>query len=122
MVRGSIYQLTAAFQYELSAPGSPLVVSVPQGFKTDLASVPWVLRWLFPPAGPWAKAAVLHDWGYCGGTISLPDGGQITPTRFWWDVIFLEAMAVLEVPRLTRWAFFVAVRAFGGRGWQEHQG
>jgi len=113
------YRLTRAFQYHLSAPGSMLVVDVPKGFVTDLASVPWALRWLFPPDGLWAKAAVVHDWGYADGDLSLPDGSKIKPSRFWWDVIFLEAMSVLKVPRLTRWAFFVAVRAFGGTGWKK---
>ena len=118
VVSGSGYKLLAPFQYHLSAPGSMLVVDVPKGFLTDLASVPWVLRWLFPPDGVWAKAAVVHDWGYACGDLSLPDGSKIKPSKFWWDVIFLEAMSVLKVPRLTRWTFFVAVRAFGGRGWK----
>jgi len=91
------------------------------GFVTDLASIPWGLRWLFPPNGKWSKAAVIHDWGYCGGQIILPDGQQLKPSRFWWDVIFLEAMAVSKVPPLTRWLFFVAVRAFGGVGWRAKQ-
>lgn len=38
------------------------VSEVPTGFPTDLASTPKFLwRW-FPPDGPWARAAIIHDW------------------------------------------------------------
>lgn len=39
-------------------------LKVPDGFKTDLASVPRILTWLIPRYGKYTKAAVLHDY-YC---------------------------------------------------------
>src|SRR5262245_18238032 len=39
----------------LTVPGSP-------PFKTDLASVPRCLTWLFPRYGKYTKAAVVHDY------------------------------------------------------------
>ena len=37
-------------------------VVVPMGYRSDFASVPWFFRRVFPQAGPWALAAVVHDW------------------------------------------------------------
>lgn len=46
------------------------VYVVPEGFKTDLASVPKFLWAIFPPDWSYAKAAVLHDYIL---TVSTPD-------------------------------------------------
>jgi len=42
-------------------------ITVPVGFRTDLASVPPAVRDIpaFDPNGPSRKPAVLHDWCYC---------------------------------------------------------
>lgn len=49
--------------WELLHLGSGLMVTVPAGFTTDLATVPWWARWLLNPVDPdFAKAAILHDW------------------------------------------------------------
>jgi hypothetical protein len=35
---------------------------VPRWFVTDFASVPWMMRRLFPKSGRWNRAAALHDY------------------------------------------------------------
>src|SRR6185437_8718655 len=60
---GSEWEVEAPLRWELLRKGSGLAVTVPAGFTTDLASIPWWLRWLYNPADPrYAKAVVLHDW------------------------------------------------------------
>lgn len=55
--------LTADLHWEVGHRGSGLWVTVPDGFVTDLASIPKVARWLFNPNEPsTAKAAAVHDW------------------------------------------------------------
>lgn len=39
-------------------------IKVPEGFVTDLASVPHLARSLVPKIGYWSQAAVVHDWIY----------------------------------------------------------
>jgi hypothetical protein len=41
-----------------------VVYTVPAGFRTDLASVPWWLRSLAPPWHQSGRAGVLHDCAY----------------------------------------------------------
>jgi uncharacterized protein DUF1353 len=43
---------------------------VPEGMKTDFASVPRVFVWFLPRYGRYTKAAILHD--YSGGMGSAP--------------------------------------------------
>lgn len=39
--------------------------TVPAGFMTDFASIPWFARWMFRSTGaPYQRAAVMHDWLY----------------------------------------------------------
>jgi hypothetical protein len=37
-------------------------ITVPKGYITDFASIPFPCRWIIPIAGKSAKAALLHDW------------------------------------------------------------
>lgn len=77
---------------------------VPQGFRSDFASVPRFLWPVLPPHGRVRKSAVLHDWMYTQATIP----------RAYADTMFLEAMAVDGVPWLQRVAMYLGVRIFGG--------
>lgn len=85
---------------------SPLgdVFEVPKGFATDLASIPRILWPLMPPCGPWARAAVLHDFVYREGPLSRLDC----------DRLFRTALADSGVPWFTRSLMYRAVR-LGGR-------
>lgn len=86
------------------------VTVIPQGFVTDMASVPRGFWNLFPPTGPWAKAAVYHDYLYQTGTISRADA----------DHEFAEGMKALGVCWVTRMAMWVALRLFGGIAWDKY--
>lgn len=109
--------LTDCIQYEVGAVGTGIVVHVPEGFVTDLASIPRPL-WLWtPPFGTHALAAVLHDFLYTTHTVKTPVGRRKIE-RSEADDIFLEAMYVLGVRRsraLTMWA---GVRVGGMFAWQ----
>lgn len=98
-----LWQLTRSLRMTLSVNGGAVTVSVPPGFTTDFASVPRLLWPVFPPAGPWCKAAVIHDYLYQSRTCS----------RFLADALFREAMAQLGVPVWRRVVMYYAVRVFG---------
>ena len=44
--------------------GLPIKIEVPEGFVTDLASLPWFTSALFKKLGRHQRAAVLHDYLY----------------------------------------------------------
>lgn len=62
-------------------------IVVPEGFKTDLASVPRILHPIVSPGGAWNRAAIIHDYLYSVKGL-LPSGKKLTRKQC--DRIFLE--------------------------------
>lgn len=85
------------FTYEVGHLGSGDKVTVPSGYNTDLASIPWFARPFIPIAGRMAKPALVHDW--------LVE--QNDPRA---NEIFDEALKVAGVGNPTRWLMVTAVR------------
>lgn len=98
-------------------------ITVPVGLITDLASIPRGGWNVLPPDGPWAKAAVIHDFLYATkGTGVVSDGscGITKPggyTRAEADKVLDDAMAALGVGEADRVAIYEGVRAGGEIGW-----
>lgn len=108
--------------YDVGDLGSGETIIVPVGATTDLASIPFGVRGLLPPDGPWAKAAVVHDALYrTNGTLKYEGTvyrSRLKPySRAEADRILEEAMRVVGVPQWKRALIYRAVWAFGGRGW-----
>lgn len=104
------WRVERAFEYHVGFEDSSEVISIPQGFITDFASVPRIFWVLFPPDGKYTQAAVVHDYLYMRHGILA----EREYSRKRCDQIFLEAMKVLGVPLLTRRIMYTAVR-IGGR-------
>jgi hypothetical protein len=79
--------------------------TVPQGFKTDFASVPKGLQFLYKPQGKYSRASVLHDYLYTSKVVS----------RFKADEEFYQAMRYDGVSLFTASLFYLAVRIGGGK-------
>lgn len=88
------------------------VITVPAGFETDFASIPRALWSLFPPAGPWGPAAVIHDFLYRTGLVPRAEC----------DRLFREASEDLGVPAWIRWTMWTTLRAAGGQAYQPAPG
>jgi len=105
-VRGSrFWRVYRPFSYE--SPATGWTIHVPMFYQTDLASVPWGFRNLFPKAGIYREAAVIHDFIYTNLTRTF--------TKKQADQIFLDGMKELGVPAWKRAVMYRAVR-IGGRG------
>lgn len=82
------WTLTASLWFEVGGKGSGAWVRVPVGFKSDLATIPPILRPLFNPADArYARAAIIHDY-----LLSLPDFSPLTAA-----VAFRDALVAAEV-------------------------
>jgi len=92
------WELVHELEYESDLLIKP--ITVPQGFETDLASIPRVFTPLIPKNGRHRAPAIVHDW-LCRNKVTSK---KIT------DQIFLEAMKVSGVPKLRRYAMYWAVR------------
>lgn len=76
---------------------------VPKDFETDLASVPWFLRWLLNRNGKEREPAVLHDYLY--RTRKLPRDEA--------DALFRDALKANGVGPVWRAMYWSGVRGFG---------
>lgn len=118
--------------YHVHDDDSAEVITVPAGFVTDFASIPWGLWNLFPPWGPHARPAIIHDFLYETSGTGLwamgndPPGRYITRetdyARAEADGVFREALQVVGVPGWRRTLMYRAVRAGGGSGWKKRGG
>ncbi|ECH9713658.1 DUF1353 domain-containing protein [Salmonella enterica subsp. enterica serovar Javiana] len=97
-----LWRIHEPFEFYLSDDNSD-IISVPAGFITDLASVPRIFWTLLPPDGKYAKAAIIHDWMYDNALRTKKEA----------DLIFLDGMTVLGVPRWKRTIMYYAVKLFG---------
>ena len=97
------------------------LVTIPQGFKFDLASIPRFFWWLIAPFELSIAAPLLHDflYRYRGD----PPQGSITPHRIYTrkqaDVLFKRIMKQEGVWQWRRQLAYIAVRWFGKKAWQD---
>lgn len=110
-IGAELWETDREFSYEVGNLGSGDVITVPKGFVTDCASVPFPFKMFIPVSGLYNQAAVLHDYLYATQTRSRKEA----------DNIFLEAMTVLGVNVIKRQLMYRAVRLFAWIPWNHHK-
>lgn len=95
----AVFRVVQPFTFEVGRLGSGFAITVPAGFESDLASVPWWALHLID-VGAIARSAVLHDFLRERLVFSKVEG----------DAIFLTAMAAEGVRLWQRELVFAAVR------------
>jgi hypothetical protein len=104
---GKTWVTRKEFGYDIGKEGSGDSIDVPIGFMTDFASIPRPLWVLLPRWGKYGNAAVIHDYCYWEQGRSRKEA----------DMIFREAMEVLQVPAWKSSLIYYAVRLGGGPAW-----
>ncbi len=100
--------VTRGFVYHHGEVGSNRITYVPEGYLTDIASVPRIFWSLVPPDGGYGQAAVLHD--YLCEYLQYWVAGEIRHiTRKETDDVLMEAMIALGVPSWKRSMIYRAV-------------
>lgn len=117
---GGVWCLHAAYRYTIAdGPRAGGVIVVPEGFLSDLSSVPRAAWWLIAPFELSITAPLVHDALYRYGG-RLPGGWtepHMTFTRAEADALFRHIMKREGVARWRRAAAHTAVRRFGGGAW-----
>lgn len=81
------------------------IISVPVGFRTDFASVPWFFRRIIPATGRYNEATVIHDYlCYLSNRLEY--------NRRKADRVFYEAMSDLKVGKLKSLIIYFGVRLY----------
>jgi uncharacterized protein DUF1353 len=89
---------------------TPQQVVVPEGFVSDLASIPRIFWQILRPTGRYAYAAIVHDYLYWTQARSREEA----------DEIFRIAMEDSKVEAATVRTLYEAVRQFGQAAWDEN--
>jgi hypothetical protein len=97
------------FRYLSDVPGVGLI-TVPEGFVTDYASIPKELQNILPAWGLYGAAACLHDLEYWTQRL----------TREQADAVLREASMALGVDEGLVDVIYHAVRTFGESAWQRN--
>ena len=114
---GNVWRLEEEYPYQ---DGGNLI-TVPEGFKFDLASIPRAFWWLISPFELSIAAPLLHDflYAYRGD----PPAGSIEPPRVYTrkqaDQLFRAVMKIEGVAAWRRGPAYAAVRSFGWLGWRK---
>ncbi len=105
---GARYRLLRAFGYRDPAYQDAFVVPADlDGWRTDLASIPWFFAWLVPGLGTHLPAVLLHD-GLVVGRGEDPTHIGPAVDREEADRILRDAMASLGTPVIRRWLMWTA--------------
>lgn len=121
ILRGNYgYTLLADAIYWFTHDGTLYEVHIPEGFQTDLASLPPIAGLLaLSNADPRLVApAILHDYLYRTGAIfalnhNTGSVDRIILNRREKDAIFWQKMVDFALPRWKAWLVWAAVRLFG---------
>lgn len=105
-----LWTLLADFSYRSDTLEK--IVTVPEGFVTDFASVPRIPFAYWFAGGKGDKAAVIHDYLY---SIGAAHPGSIDRTTA--DAVLREAMLASGYNSALAWGFYQAVRAGGASHW-----
>lgn len=106
-----LFRVIEPFEYHVGSYPSNEILTVPEEFITDFASIPKVFWPILSPLDEYAKAAVLHDFMYVTGPYE----------RLRCEEIFLEAMKVLNVKKWKRDCVYRAVYLFGWYQWNKYR-
>lgn len=105
------FKLLEPFEYHIGEYPSTTIISVPEGYVTDFASIPRIVWPIVSPIDEYAKAAVVHDWLHVRGYFD----------RATTDNIFNEAMIVLDVPKWKRLLVYNSVKYFSYHAWKKNR-
>lgn len=106
---GFPFTLLRALVYKSDLLKRTLVV--PEGFKTDFASIPAVVWPLIPKVGKYDKAAVVHDFLYQNNGCTREEA----------DGVLREAMRILHVPGWRMSLIYAGVRSGGWLVWGRYR-
>lgn len=114
---GKNYEIQKKFEYYRETDKN-IIITIPESFTTDFASIPRIFWSIFPPFGKYTKAAVLHDF-LCEAYLAKAKWNEVSTSkdprfvkRKEADMIFLEAMAATDVNKFTRNTLYFFVRAY----------
>jgi Protein of unknown function (DUF1353) len=109
-IDGDIYQSLEPYLVNFADWLAPLQFEIYRGTQTDIASVPWYLRWLYDRASMGFTAPFVHDFLCTAqGKFTNTQGQEIQLSWFDAQLFFLVAMRLDDIPPRRALLAFLAV-------------
>lgn len=83
-------------------------ICIPEGFVTDLGSIPKIFQNLISPEGKPLRGYVLHDWLYAVQKCKRADA----------DALLFRAFKAVGEKAWKRWVVYIALRLGGWGAWR----
>lgn len=119
-VDGSMFKLDSPYRILWSDGGEEYRITVPEGYETDLSSIPRLARSIIPVVGRQNGPAVIHDYIYEPMDNDRPEGQHQLEgwTKYEADSLFLEGMVAAKVNWYRRNIMHAAVKYLGHNAWR----
>jgi hypothetical protein len=101
------YTLYKSIDIKLS---TGMIITIPKGFKWDLASVPRFLWWLMSPDVDSEIAYLIHDYLYIN---KIGDRKFADKEMYVWAKVTNSTTNKLSARNIDNWLRYIAVRIFG---------
>lgn len=108
---GRTIRLREPYRRVVWCDGRRFEVVVPEGFESDLASIPRIFRGLLGQRGRFNRAALVHDWLYSSGRYSRRTA----------DRVFRAIMEQDGVPTWKIVVMYPGVRVGAWVAWNKHR-
>jgi hypothetical protein len=106
-IDGNVYEVSETFIVKFGYWLKQLQFAIPEGYKTDIASIPWWFRSIMDRASLGTLAPIVHDY-LCDnhGKITTLEGEELQIGWFEVNLLFFLLMRLDGVPwKRALWAF-----------------
>ena len=112
-----LFEVAKDFEKEIIFEGVLTTITIPEGFYTDMASVPKALWFWIAPFGKHQEAALIHDYLYANSGLLL--GLERKLTRKESDQLFYEIMKKDGTNKVKAKIMKWSVNLFGWLFWEK---
>ncbi len=105
--REAMYVVMKDYSVSLDVNGKLMVIVVPKGMTTDMASVPWWARSIIGRVGSHLEACIVHDWLYIAW--QLQDREPTKDDWRWANKVLYAGLDAANCSWLTRIAIKIAM-------------
>lgn len=112
-----MFEVAENFEKEIVFEEKDVKVTIPEGFYTDMASVPKALWFWIAPFGKHQEAALIHDYLYANSGLLLGVSKRLTRKEA--DQLFYDIMAKDGTNKVKAKIMKLSVNLFGWLFWSK---
>jgi len=97
------------------------IITVPFGFITDRASIPYLAQWLIPKSGKYNRPSIIHDYLYKKGGFTDENLEWVKLNQKQCDITYYKLMLSRGVSRWKAYTQYKTLRMLGFIQWNKYR-